>query len=158
MGIKPVVGIKKDVGVRLALAFLFASGVYAQSLPEGPGKETFQMVCSMCHSPTAVIGKQGTKQWWRSKVTEMLQEVTDVPDSDIDAIVNYLAKNFPVVKINVNKATAKDLEAIEFTPKEAGAIVQYREAHGNFKTLEDLKKVPGLDSVTVDSKKGRLEF
>ena len=56
------------------------------------------MVCSMCHSPTAVIGQQGTKQWWQAKVTEMLQEVTDVPDSDVDAIVNYLAKNFPIVK------------------------------------------------------------
>ena len=49
----------------------------------------------MCHSPDAVIGKQGTQQWWQSKVTEMLQEVTDVPDSDVDAIVTYLAKNFP---------------------------------------------------------------
>lgn len=135
-----------------------AIGLSAQSLPDGPGKETFQTVCSMCHSPTAVVGRQGTKQWWRSKVTEMLQEVTEVPDSDVDAIVSYLAKNFPIVKINANKATAKDLESIEFTPKEAAAIVEYRGAHGNFKTLDDLKKVPGLDAVKVDSKKGRLEF
>jgi len=131
----------------------------AQTLPDGPGKETFQMVCSMCHAPTAVIGKQGSKQWWQSKVTEMLQEVTDVPDSDVDAIVAYLATNFPVVKINVNKAAAKDLEtALELTAKESEAIVQYREAKGNFKTLEDLKKVPGLDAVRIESKKDRLEF
>ena len=131
----------------------------AQTLPDGPGKETFQMVCSMCHSPNAVIGKQGSKQWWQSKVTEMLQEVTDVPDSDVDAIVAYLATNFPVVKINVNKAAAKDLEtALELTAKESEAIVQYREAKGNFKTLEDLKKVPGLDAVRIESKKDRLEF
>jgi competence protein ComEA len=134
-------------------------GACAQTLPDAPGKETFVMVCSMCHSPTAVIGKQGTRQWWQSKVTEMLQEVTDVPDSDVNAIVAYLAKNFPIVKVNVNKAVAKDLEtSLELTSKESEAIVEYREAHGNFKTLDDLKKVPGLDSVKIESKKDRLEF
>ena len=113
----------------------------------------------MCHSPTAVIGKQGTKQWWQSKVSEMLQEVTDIPDSDVDAIVAYLAKNFPIVKINVNQAAAKDLATgLELTSKESESIVQYREAHGAFKTLEDLEKVPGLDAVKIESTKDRLEF
>ena len=136
-----------------------ALGACAQALPDGPGKETFQMVCSMCHAPDAVIGKQGTRQWWQSKVTEMLQEVTDVPESDVESIVAYLAKNFPIIKINVNKATAKELETgLELTSKESEVIVQYREAKGNFKTLADLKKVPGLDAVKMESKKDRLEF
>jgi competence protein ComEA len=134
-------------------------GACGQSLPDAQGKETFMMVCSMCHSPTAVIGKQGTKQWWQAKVTEMLQEVTDVPDSDVDTIVAYLAKNFPIVKINVNKASAKDLETgLELTSKESEAIVSYRESKGTFKTLDDLKKVPGLDAVKIESKKDRLDF
>jgi len=142
-----------------ALSILLYIPLGAQTLPDGPGKETFQMVCSMCHSPTAVIGKQGTKQWWQAKVTEMLQEVTDVPDADVDAIVNYLAAHFPIVKTNVNKAAAKDLETgLELTPKESEAIVQYRQANGNFKTIADLEKVPGLDAVKIESKKDRLEF
>jgi competence protein ComEA len=149
------------VGVKLSgfiLCFVAASAC-AQTLPDGPGKETFEMVCSMCHSTNAVIGKQGTKQWWQSKVTEMLQEETDVPDSDVDTIVAYLAKNFPIVKINVNQASAKDLETgLELTAKESEAIVQYRESKSNFKTLDDLKKVPGLDAVKIESKKDRLDF
>jgi competence protein ComEA len=147
------------VGVKIFLLGLIGFGACAQTLPDGKGKETFQMVCSMCHAPVAVIGHQGTRQWWQSKVTEMLQEVTDVPQSDIDTIVTYLATNFPVVKINVNKAAAKDLETgLELTSKESETIVQYREAHGAFKTLDDLKKVPGLDAVKIESKKDRLEF
>jgi competence protein ComEA len=147
------------VGVKLSLLALLALGACAQTLPDGPGKETFQMVCSMCHSPTAVIGKQGSRQWWQAKVTEMLQEVTDVPDSDVDAIVNYLAKNFPIVKTNVNKAAAKELETgLELTARESEAIVRYRQANGNFKTIDDLEKVPGLDAVKIESKKDRLEF
>jgi competence protein ComEA len=113
----------------------------------------------MCHSPDAVIGKQGSRQWWQSKVTEMLQESTDIPASDVDTIVAYLAKNFPVVKIKVNKASAKDLETgLELTAEESESIVQYRAAKGNFKTLDDLKRVPGLDAVKIESKKDRLEF
>jgi competence protein ComEA len=149
------------VGVKLSryLLCLIACGACAQTLPDGPGKETFQMVCSMCHSPDAVIGKQGSKQWWQSKVTEMLQESTDIPASDVDTIVAYLAKSFPIVKINVNKAPAKDLEtSLELTSQESEAIVRYREAKGSFKTLDDLKKVPGLDAVKIESKKDRLEF
>jgi competence protein ComEA len=149
------------VGVKLSryLLCLVVCSAVAQTLPDGPGKETFQMVCSMCHSPTAVIGQQGTRERWQSKVTEMLQEVTDVPSADVDAIVNYLAKNFPVVKINVNKAPAKDLETgLGLTEKESEAIVRYREAKGSFKTLDDLKKVPGVDTVKIESKKERLEF
>ncbi len=113
----------------------------------------------MCHSPTAVIGQQGSKQWWQAKVTEMLQEVTDVPNKDVDTIVAYLAKNFPIVKINVNKADAKDLEkGLDLTAKESEAIVSYRRVNGNFKTLDDLKKVPGVDAVKIEAKKDRLEF
>jgi competence protein ComEA len=141
------------------LGLTIALGAGAQTLPDGPGKETFEMVCSMCHSPTAVIGKQGSRQWWQSKVTEMLQESTDIPASDVDTIIAYLAKNFPIVKINVNKASAKDLETgLELTAKESEAIVSYREAKGSFKSLDDLKKVPGLDAVKIESKKDRLDF
>ena len=95
----------------------------------------------MCHSPTAVIGKQGTKQWWQAKVTEMLQEVTDVPDSDVDTIVDYLAKNFPIVKINVNKASAKDLETgLELTSKESEAIVQLSRSQRQFQNARRSEK------------------
>jgi len=152
------------VGVKFLLLSVVALGacaeiLLAQTLPDGPGKETFVMICSMCHSPTAVIGKQGNKQWWQSKVTEMLQEETDIPASDVDTIVVYLAANFPIFKINVNKASAKDLETgLELTTKESEAIVQYRDAKGSFKTLDDLKKVPGLDAVKIESKKDRLEL
>jgi hypothetical protein len=82
----------------------------AQTLPDGPGKETFDNVCSVCHSPVAVIGLHKTKAEWKSKVTEMLQAQTDVPASDKDAIIEYLAKRFPAEKVNVNKAGASEME------------------------------------------------
>jgi competence protein ComEA len=144
--------------VRHLAWFLFGSIAIAQTLPDGPGKETFESTCSLCHSPVAVIGMHKTKAEWKSKVTEMLQEQTDVPDSDRTAIVDYLARSFPAT-VNVNKGTAKDIEAIGgLSSTDAAAIVQYREAKGNFKTIDDLKKVPGIDAAKVEASKPLLEF
>ena len=134
---------------------LFCSIALAQTLPDGPGKQTFEDTCSLCHSPTAVIGMHKTKAEWKSKVTEMLQE-QDVSESDRTAIIDYLARSFPAT-VNVNKASAKDLEAV-LSAKDAAVIVQYRESKGNLKTLDDLKKVPGIDTAKVDANKQQLEF
>ena len=145
-----------------ALCFLFSAAV-AQSLPEGPGKDLVEAICSECHAPTKVIGKQWTKAQWADKVLEMLQEAPDVTQDEREQIVNYLARNFPKpgaeAAVNVNKATAKDLETeLGFSAKEAQAIVQYRESKGKFKTAEDVKKVPGVDGAKVEAKRDRLEF
>ena len=41
---------------------------------------------------------------------------------------------------------------------QAAAIIQYREKNGNFKSIEDLKKVPGIDVDKIEAKKDRLTF
>jgi competence protein ComEA len=41
---------------------------------------------------------------------------------------------------------------------DAEAIVRYREEKGSFKTLDDLKKVPGIDPGKLEAKKASLEF
>ncbi len=47
--------------------------------------------------------------------------------------------------LNVNQASAKDLRWVPGVgPETARRIVQYREAHGDFQTLGDLRKVFGL--------------
>jgi competence protein ComEA len=143
----------------------FCAGVltypsFAQSLPNGPGKETFESVCSLCHAPTAPMGKQWTRLQWEAKVIEMLQEEPDVTPEERAAIVEYLSANFkPGGKIYINKASAKDLgAALEISAKDAEAVIRYREQNGNFKTLDDLKKVPGLEPAKIQAKKELLEF
>lgn len=52
-----------------------------------------------------------------------------------------------VVKININTATALELEALPgIGPTLATRIVEYRAANGRFKTIEDLTRVPGIKS------------
>jgi competence protein ComEA len=132
----------------------------AEPLPDSPGKDTFVSVCSLCHVPTAPLGKQWTRQQWELKVTEMLQEEPDVTREERAVIVEYLAANFrPGGKIYVNQAGAKDLEtALEISATDAEAIVRYRQKQGDFKSFDDLKKVPAFDSAKAEGKKDRLVF
>ena len=71
-------------------------------------------------------------------------------------------KHFPaedVPRLNVNKATAIELEAgLSLRRSQAAALIAYREKNGDFKSLDDLKKVPGLDAAKLDAKKDRLVF
>ena len=39
---------------------------------------------------------------------------------------------------------------------QAAAIIEYRTKNGNFKSIDDLKKVPGIDPAKIDAKKDRL--
>ncbi len=47
--------------------------------------------------------------------------------------------------VNINTATSDQLATIKgLGPKKAQAIVDYRKDNGAFKSVEDLKKVPGI--------------
>ncbi|NJL58743.1 MAG: helix-hairpin-helix domain-containing protein [Desulfobacteraceae bacterium] len=49
-------------------------------------------------------------------------------------------------KININTATVEELAKLQrVTPKLAADIAEYRAKNGNFKTIDDLKKVKGFD-------------
>lgn len=49
------------------------------------------------------------------------------------------------VKVNVNKASAKDLLKVKgINASKARAIVSYRKKHGEFKAMDDLAKVKSL--------------
>lgn len=83
-------------------------------------------------------------------------------EKDFTAVLEYLVKNFPaeeVPRININKATAIELEAgLTLRRSQAARIIQYRTKNGPFKSIEDLKKIPGLDVAKIEAKKDRLEF
>jgi len=147
------------VGVKfLALAFLGGDAVSGQSLPEGPGKELVEAICTVCHSTERITQQHMTKLEWQGKVLEMLQEDPDVTQKERDAIVDYLVRSFPK-RINVNTAAAKELqEAMELPATDADAIVRYRDKKGSFKTIEELKKVPGLDPEKIEAYRAGLDF
>lgn len=139
-------------------AFPGAAALPQGKLPDGPGRDTTQRVCGQCHGAEVVLGQGHTREEWGEKVSEMVTFGATGTDEEFNVVVDYLSKNFPP-KVNVNKASSKDLQTgLDFSAKEAEALIQYRERNGNYKSLDDLKKVPGLDSKKLDAIKERLSF
>lgn len=131
-------------------------------LPEGPGKEETQKICAQCHE----LGKSFTvhqdREGWQRTVDKMIALGAKGTDKEFSVIVEYLVENFPaeeIPKINVNKAKAIELESgLSLKRSQAAAIIKYRTRNGNFKSIEDLKKVPGVDAAKIEAKKDRLTF
>jgi competence protein ComEA len=158
------VGVGRGAFAVFVAGFLAVTAAARQepeaAFPDGSGKETFLEVCGLCHAPTAVLNKQWTEKQWDLKVTEMLQEEPAVTAKERDAIIAYLAANFrPAPRVNVNRATAAELEkALGISGGAAAAIVRHREEKGAFKTVDDLKLIPGIEAVTLEELKSRIEF
>jgi competence protein ComEA len=145
------------------LISISAASVFAQQgLPDGPGKATTVRVCTGCHGAEMFSGARKSKPDWDHVVANMTTERgIDISDADYATVLKYLSANLGLTssKININKATAPALEkALEITPAQAEAIVQYREKNGNFKDLDAVKKVDGIDAAALDAKKDRIEF
>jgi competence protein ComEA len=131
-------------------------------LPAGAGRETLVQVCSKCHSPENVIANGQTRAGWEDTITKMAGFGAVATDDEFTAILDYLEKNFPPASagpINVNQATATQLETgLGLTNKEADAVIDYRKKNGDYKSIDDLKKIPDVDAKKFEAKKDRLAF
>jgi competence protein ComEA len=129
-------------------------------LPAGPGKDTLVRVCSKCHSPDNVIANGQDRAGWEDTITKMAGYGAVATDDEFTQILDYLEKNFSAAtNIHVNQATAPQLESgLGLSTAEAEAIIDYRKKNGDFKSLDDLKKVPNVDAKKLDAKKDSLAF
>ena len=91
-------------------------------------------------------------------VDDMVSRGASATNEQITTIKDYLAKNFGKVNVNKGASPTKSPAYWKSAPDQADAIVKYRADHGDFKTIDDLKKVPELASAKLDSKKDRVDY
>ncbi len=65
------------------------------TLPDGPGKELVQASCTPCHGLGQVVRGGYDSAGWRNVVAMMTNAGAKLPPDRVDAVVAYLAKNFP---------------------------------------------------------------
>jgi competence protein ComEA len=127
------------------------------NLPEGPGKDTLQRVCSSCHEVESVTAARRTKTAWQHVIEDMVDRGAEGSDEDMAAVLSYLTTFYG--RINVNAASAQELEkSLDLSAKEAQAIVAYRERNGKINGLDELKKIPGVDADKLQAKRGSIAF
>jgi competence protein ComEA len=145
----------------LAGALLLCAPAFAQ-LPEGAGKAETEKICSQCHELERSISLRQDKAGWQSTVDKMVNLGAKAADKDIQLVVDYLAAHYAAdetPRLNVNTARAVELEStLSLKRSEAAAIIEYRDKKGPFKSIDDLKKVPGIDAAKIEAKKDRLAF
>ncbi len=149
-----------------ALIAIAPAALYAQisstTLPDGPGKQTTIAVCGKCHSPERVTTLHQSRRAWESTISQMVSMGANASDDQFNAILDYLDKNFPpmpATPIDINTAGPVELESsLLLLKSEARAVLQYRTEHGAFKSLDDLRKVPGLDFKKIEDSKVHIVF
>jgi mono/diheme cytochrome c family protein len=72
--------------------FAFAANV--ATLPPGKGKAIVQRDCKGCHALKVITSKRASREQWSTLVDQMVSRGADVPDEEIETVVDYLAKNF----------------------------------------------------------------
>lgn len=152
-------------GVVLSGLFLCAIGWSATTtpqsdeakLPEGDGRDVVLTACSECHGLATSLEDRRTRDGWQDVVDEMTGLGAGMTAADVQRAVDYLTRSFG--RVNVNRADRRDIQdVLELSSREAAAIVRYRTRNGDFRSLDELKKVPGLDFSKIDRRKTRVLF
>jgi len=134
---------------------------FRAALPDAPARETVIRVCGQCHEPQRPASLRLTREGWEGVVQKMkgLGASAFATDADLAQVTDYLAENFKgeaARPINLNSASAIDLEAVAgLLRKEAAVWIAYR-VKTPCKTLDDLKKVDGLPFDKIDQRRDRL--
>ena len=136
---------------------LLAQEGRAGDLPDGEGRETVIRVCGDCHGLEKIPSPRRSRAEWQDLVEEMAARNGVATPDDIHTIVQYVVANFG--RVNVNRSSEGDLvEIVQLTASEASAIVEFRKRAGDYQTLDDLRKVPGLNFTRIQERKDRIGF
>ena len=147
-----------------ALALLVSAvSAWSQApLPDGPGRAEMEKLCKNCHELARSVSKQQDRDGWLATMSKMTAFGMKGTEDEHKVIVEYLTQNFgadalPLIK--VNEASAIQLEsALGLRRSQAAALIAHREKNGKFKSLADLKKIPGIEAAKFETKKDRLVF
>ena len=155
------------LGVILAASVALVAGQQNQApqpsgegLPDGPGKDVMVNACGTCHEGRRAASVRLTRDGWAAVIEDMRQRGARVSDEEFPVVLDYLTTHFlgeALQPLNLNTATQIDLEAAGgLLRREAAAVIRYREQHGRFKTLDDLKNVPGLDFKKIETRRDSI--
>jgi competence protein ComEA len=143
-------------------AFTLASSPLRAQLPEGSGREQTQKLCSDCHELERSISLRQDRDGWKATLNKMISLGAQGTEEEFSVVLEYLSRNYPaqaLPPLNVNTAKAIDLETrLSLRRSEAAAVIEYRAKHGSFKSIDDLKSVPGVDPAKITRKKDALVF
>lgn len=121
------------------------------------GKAVTADLCSDCHDLDDVYISRKTQRQWDDTVSTMITKGAVGNTAQFALVKRYLTRTFGLLPINT--AAAAEISAVlGLTAKDASAIVEYRQAHGDFADRAALSKVEGIDQKKIDEQPDALKF
>jgi competence protein ComEA len=124
---------------------------------DGPGRPELLKVCSGCHDAEIVLSHLQTPAEWADTFQKMVDVGAEATPEQWRLIEQYIDTNLALIAINKSPATELQL-TMDVAPEVGSAIVKYRQDNGAFKSIDDVKKVAGVDATKVDARKRRFVF
>lgn len=154
--------MKTLFGCTVMMAALAGVPVWSQNLPDGPGKEATQRVCTQCHELGRAVSLHQDRAGWQATIQKMVSLGAAASPEDFEAVLDYLSKNFPAAeppKLHINTARPIDVEAaLTVRHSQALAFIAWRDKHGPITSIDELKNAPGIDFAKFESHKERILF
>jgi competence protein ComEA len=130
------------------------------TLPDGPGKDVTVRICGQCHPAERGTAVRLTRDGWQEVIGKMVSLGARGTDAELESVLTYLATNFKgeaAKPLNMNTASRVDLESVAgLLRRESATWIAFRTKHGPCKTLDDLKRVSGIDFRRIDRRRDRL--
>jgi competence protein ComEA len=128
-----------------------------EGMPDGPGKDVTVRSCGTCHETRRAASVRLTREGWAAVIESMRLRGAKISPEEFPVVLDYLTTHFlgaAPQPLNLNTAAQIDLESAGgLLRREAAAVIRYREQHGRFKSVDDLKKIPGLDFKKIERRR-----
>ncbi|AUI66639.1 MULTISPECIES: helix-hairpin-helix domain-containing protein [Glaesserella] len=93
-------------------------------------------------------------------VTSFAEQKVQTPTESTPVVTEQVAttKAVNVNVVNINTATSAEIQdkLVGIGAKKAQAIVEYREKHGKFVTVEQITEVSGIGKATLEKNRDRI--
>jgi competence ComEA-like helix-hairpin-helix protein len=89
---------------------------------------------------------------------EQIRETYGLPPETADELMKYGYVSGDVKKLKINQVSLAELKHPYLKFVQARAIIAYREQHGSFKSIEDLKQIKIIDEATIQKIGPYLDF
>src|SRR5215471_102308 len=109
---------------RIAIGVLAAACCSYGAAAQEDGKALVERTCTKCHELTTTLLLHNSRERWSSIVDDIVSRGAEATDTEIEKIIEYLAKT-QGLKINVNKADTNELaSALDVSTREAAAVIE----------------------------------
>ena len=146
----------------LAAMVLYSGSALGQKAVSDAGRQdkadkaAFEAICGACHAASMADGLRSQSEWTET-IDQMVKVGAKGTAGEFDRVMRYLLRN--LTKVNVNTATAQEIAPVlEVSDAAAQAIVRRRTENGSYKTIEELKRVPGVDAAKLEARRDRVAF